>query len=272
MAPLKKYNVLIVEDDRWSRELATEWVSMREELELGARAGSGQEALDIIREAQASGKPGFDLILLDINMPGMTGIEFLEELADIPFVIFTTAHDQFAVKAFELGAVDYLMKPISHDRFDMAVDRFLSVVQNSIPYDIYRTIEEMKGEEKYRKSNLTEETAELYSRKIIEYMEERHAYTDEDLTLQIMAGDLSIPPHHLSQVLNTKLKMNFYTFINSYRVNEAKKLLKSQEYKDAKILEISHMAGFKSKSVFNTVFKEFTSLTPKEYREDSGRG
>jgi AraC-like DNA-binding protein len=90
------------------------------------------------------------------------------------------------------------------------------------------------------------------------------------MTLQKMARDLSIPPHHLSQVLNTKLNNNFYNFINSYRVNEAKKLLKSTEHRDTRILEISHMAGFKSKSVFNAVFKEFTNLTPKEFRDGNG--
>jgi YesN/AraC family two-component response regulator len=263
----KKYRVLIVEDDRWSRELMSEWVSMREELELCARAASGGEALDIIRQSQASGNPGFDLILLDISMPGMTGMEFLEELGDIPFVIFTTAHEQYAVRAFDLGAVDYLLKPIAHDRFDRAVDRFLSVVRDNIPYDVYRVIEEMKGEERYKKSNLTEESAEIYSRKIVAYMEERCAFKDEDITLQKMARDLAIPPHHLSQVLNTKLKSNFYNFINTYRVDEAKKLLLSPEYREMKILEISHMAGFKSKSVFNTVFREFTTLTPREFRE-----
>ncbi|GEM_PF-3613235 len=245
----------------------SEWVKMRPELELTALAGSGGEALDIIRETRDSGNTEIDLILLDITMPGMSGIEFLEQLGDIPYVIFTTAHEQYAVKAFDIGAVDYLLKPIAHDRFDTAIDRFLSVVRNNIPYDIYRTIEELKGDEKYKKSNLTDATAEDYARKITDYMEKYRAYTDEDLTLQKMSRDLSISPHHISQVMNTKLNMNFYTFINLYRVNEAKQLLTSPRHRDLKIIEICHLAGFKSKSVFNTVFKEFTSLTPKEYRE-----
>jgi YesN/AraC family two-component response regulator len=263
----RKYRVLIVEDERWSLELMSEWVSMRDELELGAYGTNGLEALDIVRETHSSGSPGFDLILLDISMPGMSGLEFLEELGDIPFVIFTTAHEEYAVKAFEIGAVDYLMKPIEHGRFNKAIDRFLTIIENNIPYDIYPVIEELKGNERYKKSNLTEETAEIYSRKIINYMREKRAFTDEDITLTKMARDLSIPPYHLSQVLNTKLKMNFYNMINSYRVDEAMKLLTSPQCRDVKILEISKMAGFKSKSVFNSVFKEFTNLTPKEYRD-----
>ncbi len=272
MPGTRNYRVMVVEDDRWSGELISEWVSMRSELELVALAISGHQALDIIHDGQISGTPEMDLILLDINLPGMTGIEFLEKLDDIPFVIFTTAHEQFAVKAFEIGAVDYLLKPIAHDRFDKAVDRFLTVIENNIPYDIYEVIEELKGGEKYKKSNLPEETAEIYTRKIIEYMEERRAYTDDDITFQKMARDLSIPPYQLSQVLNTKLKMNFYNFINTYRVEEAKKLLANPEFRDTKILEISQMAGFKSKSVFNSVFKDFTNLTPKEYRDGTERG
>lgn len=267
MQTARKYRVLVVEDDRWSGELMAEWVSMRGELELAGLAGSGHQALDIIRDGNNRGAPGMDLLLLDINLPGMTGIEFLEKLDEIPFVIFTTAHEHYAVKAFEIGAVDYLLKPIARDRFDRAIDRFISVIENNIPYDIYQAIEELKGDDKYKKSTLPDETAEFYSRKLLDYMRERRAYTDENITLQKMASDLSIPPHHLSQVLNTTLKINFYNFINAYRVDEAKKLLSNPQYRGSKILEISQMAGFKSKSVFNSVFKEFTNQTPKEYRD-----
>jgi YesN/AraC family two-component response regulator len=272
MPETRNYRVLVIEDDRWSGELMSEWVSMRSELDLVALCVSGHQALDILWDRKNRCAPGIDLILLDINLPGMTGIEFLEKLDDIPFVIFTTAHEQYAVKAFEIGAVDYLLKPITHERFDKAIDRFLTVIENNIPYDIYEVIEELKGGEKYKKSNLPEETAEIYTRKIIAYMEERRAYTDDEITFQKMARDLSIPPYHLSQVLNTKLKMNFYNFINTYRVEEAKKLLTNPEFRDMKILEISHMAGFKSKSVFNSVFKEFMNQTPKEYRDGTERG
>ncbi|TFH42502.1 MAG: response regulator, partial [Chrysiogenales bacterium] len=124
MQATQKFKVLIVEDDRWSRELMSEWVSLREELELQGLAASALEALDLMREKEASEGQGYDLILLDINLPGMSGLEFLEQVEELPFIIFTTAHEQFAVQAYEIGVLDYLLKPIEQARFDRAIDRF----------------------------------------------------------------------------------------------------------------------------------------------------
>ncbi len=267
MQNTRKYRVLVVEDDRWSSELMVEWVSMRNELELAGRAATGAEALDMIRAAQSPDEPGVDLVLLDINLPGMSGLELLGKLDVLPYVIFTTAHEEYAVDAFEIGAVDYLLKPIELERFHKAINRFLSIMENNIPFDMYRVVEEMRGGDKYRKSPLDDDLALEYAERIVRHMEEHRAFADEDITLQKLAGDLSIPPHHVSQVLNSTLKKNYYTFINTYRVEEAKKLLARKEAGSMTILEIAGIAGFKSKSVFNAVFKEFTGLTPKEFRE-----
>ena len=272
MAQKKAYRVLIVEDDKWSRELIAEWVSMREELHLVARAENGAQALDIIQTEKARGADAIDLILLDIQMPGMTGLEFLERIEEPPFVIFTTAHEGYAARAFDVGAVDYLLKPITRERFDRAIDRFIKTVKQNIPYDVFETIENLKGDEKYRKSSLSDEVANTQSAAIRDFMESRRAYLDDEMTLNSMARELSIPPYHISQVLNTKMNTRFYHFVNSYRVEEAKRLLASAAHEARSILEISQMAGFKSKSVFNSVFKEFTGLTPKEFREEKGRG
>ncbi len=271
MAQKKAYRVLIVEDDKWSRELIAEWVSMREELLLVARAGNGPRALDVIKSEKARGADAIDLILLDIQMPGMTGMEFLERLEEPPFVIFTTAHEGYAARAFDIGAVDYLLKPITRERFDRAIDRFIKTVKQNIPYDVFEAIGNLKEAEKYRKSSLSDDAANAYSAAIRDYMESSRAYLDDEMTLNSMARDLSIAPHHISQVLNMKLNTRFYHFVNSYRVDEAKRLLTSSDHEARSILEISQMAGFKSKSVFNSVFKEFTGLTPKEFREERGR-
>ena len=74
-----------------------------------------------------------DLLLLDIQMPGMTGFDVLRLLEDpLPAVIFTTAYDHYAVDAFEVSAVDYLLKPISHDRFSEAVDKVIANQQSDV--------------------------------------------------------------------------------------------------------------------------------------------
>ncbi len=261
----KKYRILIIEDDPYSRELMTNLVALHEELELVASADTGNSALSVIHDPNLS---PIDLMLLDINLPDMTGIEFLEKLDEFPFVIFTTAYEQYAVKAFEFGAVDYLLKPITQDRFNKGIERFIQFSKDSIPYDIYHVIEEMKGPDKYKKSSLTDEQANQYAKMLLNHMEKTRAYTDYDLTLKSLSSALSIPGHHLSQVINIKLKMNFYMFINNYRVSEAKKLLSDPENRGKTLLDLSLNAGFKSKSVFNQVFREIVGTTPRSYREE----
>jgi len=86
--------------------------------------GSYTKALDAI---EILNKQVIDLIFLDINMPGISGIEFLKSLSNPPKVIFTTAYRNFAVDAFELEAIDYLVKPISFERFLKAINKFLAI-------------------------------------------------------------------------------------------------------------------------------------------------
>ncbi|HPA71884.1 MAG TPA: LytTR family DNA-binding domain-containing protein [Spirochaetota bacterium] len=118
-----KHRVFIVEDEMPARDKLTDYILSREELALAGSAKCGKEAL----EKLAAG--GFDLLFLDINLPDISGLDVLGSLEDPPHVIFTTAYDEFAVKAFELGALDYLLKPFTRERFNAAVDRFLAAAQ-----------------------------------------------------------------------------------------------------------------------------------------------
>ena len=114
--------VLIAEDEPLAAEALADWVKAMRELELVARCADGDSALKEIRRL----KP--ELVLMDIQMPGMTGLQVARELASEkprPAVIFTTAYDEHAVTAFELHAVDYLLKPFSRERFTEAVTRAL---------------------------------------------------------------------------------------------------------------------------------------------------
>ena len=117
-----KTTVLIAEDEPLAAEALAEWVEELPQLELIGRAADGDSALAEIRRL----KPR--LILLDIKMPGLTGLQVAQALAADkarPAVIFTTAYDEHAVTAFELNAVDYLLKPFSRERFAAAVSRAL---------------------------------------------------------------------------------------------------------------------------------------------------
>jgi two-component system LytT family response regulator len=110
--------VLIAEDEHLAAEALADWVKATPGLQLVAVCEDGEDALDKIRAL----KPA--LVLTDIQMPGLTGLQVVQALqgdAHQPRIIFTTAYDQHALTAFELHAVDYLLKPFSRERFDEAV-------------------------------------------------------------------------------------------------------------------------------------------------------
>jgi two-component system LytT family response regulator len=115
----KIISTLIVDDELLAREIVRRNVSDFEVLNIVAECGNGFEAL---RQIQIH-KP--DLIFLDVQMPKLDGFELLEVLDYSPAIIFTTAFDQFAIKAFEMNAVDYLLKPFSKERFESAVQKAL---------------------------------------------------------------------------------------------------------------------------------------------------
>ena len=110
---------LIVEDEPLAREKLRGWVSAEPELEVVAECGDGRDAVTRIRELQP------DLLFLDIQLPELDGFGVLAELGaeTPPAVIFTTAYDKFALRAFEVHALDYLLKPFDRDRFRDAVRR-----------------------------------------------------------------------------------------------------------------------------------------------------
>jgi two-component system, LytTR family, response regulator len=119
---MKKYTALIIEDEAPARDLIRHYLQSHPGIKLAGECSDGFEGAKQI----ASLKP--DLIFLDIQMPRISGFEMLELLdeATMPQVIFTTAFDQFAIRAFEFNALDYLLKPIARDRFDQAVSRALT--------------------------------------------------------------------------------------------------------------------------------------------------
>lgn len=109
----------IAEDEPLAREALHDSVNTRPELKLIGEADNGRSALEQINHLRP------EVVFMDIQMPEMTGLEVIKRLDYQPEIIFTTAYDQYAVAAFELNALDYLLKPFSRERFDAAVDRLL---------------------------------------------------------------------------------------------------------------------------------------------------
>jgi len=102
--------------------------------------------------------------------------------------------------------------------------------------------------------------------KLLQFMEANKPYLKSDLKISELADALSVPYHQLSQLINDEFHVNFYDFINKYRVEDAKKLL-IEDSRNYKILAIAYEVGFNSKATFNRVFKKFTDLTPSEFRQ-----
>jgi AraC-like DNA-binding protein len=100
---------------------------------------------------------------------------------------------------------------------------------------------------------------------LLQYMDANKPYLKSDLKISELADSLSIPYYQLSQLINDEFLVNFYDFINKYRVEEAKKLL-IEDDRNFKILAIAYEVGFNSKATFNRVFKKFTDLTPSEFK------
>ena len=133
-------------------------------------------------------------------------------------------------------------------------------------------IYEHENKPKYDNSNLTEAKAEEYLQSLIQAMESKKLYKEGDIRLNDLAEKLEIPSHHLSQVINDRLGQNFFEFINSYRVREARKLLKDPDNKDLTILHVAFESGFNNKTSFNRAFKEEIGTTPSKFRKNHING
>ncbi len=118
---------LIIDDEPLARQLVARYLEDHPSIEIAGECGDGFEALKTIQQVQP------ELVFLDIQMPKLEGFELLEVLQQKPEIIFTTAYDQFAIRAFEMNAVDYLLKPFSKERFDSAVTKALQRIGQEKP-------------------------------------------------------------------------------------------------------------------------------------------
>jgi two-component system LytT family response regulator len=117
---------LIVDDEPLARNHLRSLLAPDEEIEIVGECGSGSEAVDAIRRDEP------DLVLLDIQIPELDGFEVIREIGPsaMPFVLFVTAYDEHALRAFEAQALDYLMKPVNRERFNSAVRRAKEIIRS----------------------------------------------------------------------------------------------------------------------------------------------
>jgi two-component system, LytTR family, response regulator len=121
---MENIRIVLIDDEAPAREIVKHYLKEIESVEIIAECSDGFSGLKTISEL----KP--DLVFLDIQMPRLTGIELLEVLTEKPEIIFCTAYDQYAIRAFELNAIDYLMKPFPQRRFNEAVRKAIEKIRS----------------------------------------------------------------------------------------------------------------------------------------------
>ena len=122
---MRKFTVIIVDDESPARELIKNFLKSFDNFEVIDEAADGFDGCLKINKD----KP--DLVFLDVQMPKLSGVEVLDLLEKpFPFIIFSTAYDQYAVQAFEKNALDYLLKPYNKDRFNKAIEKFIEKINN----------------------------------------------------------------------------------------------------------------------------------------------
>jgi AraC-like DNA-binding protein len=124
----------------------------------------------------------------------------------------------------------------------------------------------VESHQKYEHSKLSDDEKKQHLVSLLKYFEDTKPFLNASITINDIANELSIPGRYLSQVINENLDKNFYDFINSYRIGEAKKMLLEDFGNKKTVLEILYDCGFNSKSAFNIAFKRHTGYTPTEFR------
>ena len=114
---------LIVDDEPLAREILGQYVSQSDELQLVGTCKNANEVVELLQ------KESVDVLFLDIQMPGISGMALMKSLENPPLVVFTTAYAQYAVEGYEVSAIDYLLKPISPDRFKKAVEKVKDMIR-----------------------------------------------------------------------------------------------------------------------------------------------
>lgn len=135
-----KIKCVIIDDEPIAREIIRDYILKINDLEIIAEFNKPTEAITFLNENKTN------LLFLDINMPEINGIHFAKSLSDPPDIIFTTAYREFAANGFELQAVDYLVKPISFERFLKAVNHYLKLHSKSVEMTIAETREKPEDE------------------------------------------------------------------------------------------------------------------------------
>ncbi|MBS1771768.1 MAG: response regulator transcription factor [Bacteroidetes bacterium] len=145
-------NCVITDDEPVAQEILEDYINMIPGLNLVAKCGDSMETLSVLREHK------IDVLFIDIQMPGVSGLDFIRSLQHPPAVVLTTAYNKYAIEGFDIDAADYLLKPISIERFLKTAEKLMKRIDNTESQHIYPTERKymfVKVEQEYIKLEFT---------------------------------------------------------------------------------------------------------------------
>ncbi len=230
-------NVIIVDDEPLAQDVLETYIEKMPELNLVRKCSNALEANEVLKANE------IDLMFLDIQMPQLTGVDFLKTLKNPPLVIFTTAYPNYAIEGFELNALDYLLKPISLERFMKAVNKAIDQIE------LQRTEKGTHGSSQAKDENYFFVKADKKLIKVnfkdIIYIEGLKDYviirmdTSRVITLQTMKSlEAKLPQHifrriHRSYIVNIdRIQAIVGNMVEVIEKNQAKHLPIGKNYRD----------------------------------------
>ncbi len=272
----KMYNVLLVDDDIAVRYILKRFDWKKYNFVVTNEAGNGKEALSILE------KHHIDLIITDIRMPGINGIELLEELQEragyIPQVILLSTYNDFeyAQSGIRYGALDYLTKPVKEEELITALHRCADVLK--------KTLTELM----HSKTCVTEDKDGTDNKKLkikaMNSLPEYFAHTDNPsnlilnicmfvvknlitnpngISLENVSDSLGMSRDYVGRLFKKNTGLNFLDYTTQLKMEYAKNLLSEGKYKN---YEISELLGYRTPDYFSQLFKKHVGITPLEYR------
>ncbi len=211
------YKAVIVEDEAPSRRLLNELLSgHRQLIHLSGEACTGSDAVTLINEL----KP--DVVFLDIQLPDMLGLDVLKQLVYHPYVIFTTAYDEYALKAFDALSVDYLLKPLKEDRIARALNKLQHFAGGSLPYPAWTHFELLSTGNSPPKEISTLSVKKGAKFTLVQLSDIIYLEASDKYTYVHTANGQKLFCDHMLAVLEEKLSADFIRVQKSYIVNKQK--------------------------------------------------
>ncbi|MBU5485862.1 response regulator [Clostridium sp. MSJ-11] len=246
------FRVVIADDEETIRNGLKRLIESYElDLSVIATAQDGEEAIEVIKKYHP------EIILMDINMPFMNGLEIIETVRETDKdakIIIISGYSQFeyAQKALELGVFSYILKPINYRDFKNILLKAM---------DAYS--QRMWEVSKLKEGDAENEGCKDVGKLAIAYMKEN--FSQNQLSLNLVAQQFHISQSYLTRVIKQKTGVSFTDYLNRLRINMATKLLTDKD-NNYSINDISNMVGYSSQHYFSRAFKNYMGVSPNKYR------